>query len=95
MLDHFIVNELYDVYGSLLTKRQQEILQLYCQEDLSYSEISEELNISRSAVLGAVHKSIHKLEKYESVVQYVSKRKQLMELTEKDKELSEKIKEIF
>ena len=95
MLDHFIMNELYDVYGSLLTKRQQEILQLYCQEDLSYSEISEELNISRSAVLDAVHKSIHQLEKYESVVQYVSKRKQLMELTEKDKELSEKIKEIF
>ena len=36
-------NELYDIYGSLLTKRQQEILQLYFQEDFSYAEISEEL----------------------------------------------------
>ena len=49
-------NELYDIYGSLLTKRQQEILQLYFQEDFSYAEIREELSISRAAVLDAVHK---------------------------------------
>ena len=50
-------NELYDIYGSLLTKRQQEILQLYFQEDFSYAEISEELSISRAAVLDAVHRN--------------------------------------
>ncbi|MGM9948280.1 YlxM family DNA-binding protein [Floccifex sp.] len=95
MLDHFVMNELFDVYGQLLTKRQQEILQLYCQEDLSLSEISEELHISRAAVLDAIHKSIHQLEKFESVVQYVRKRNQLFALVEDNQSLSEKIRSIF
>ncbi|MDD7281424.1 YlxM family DNA-binding protein [Floccifex sp.] len=95
MLDRFVLNELFDVYGELLTPRQQEILQLYVQEDLSYAEISEELSISRSAVLDAVHKSISQLEKYESVIQYLSKKKQLQDLVASDKELSKRVNEIF
>ena len=66
-------NELYDIYGSLLTKRQQEILQLYFQEDFSYAEISEELSISRAAVLDAVHKGCNALQKYEDCIHYIER----------------------
>ena len=38
---------LYDFYGELLTKRQQQIYESVVLEDYSLSEVAEELNISR------------------------------------------------
>lgn len=63
-------NLLLDLYGSLLTKRQQEILSLYFQEDLSYSEISEELAISRQSVMDSVHKGLKQLERFEENIKF-------------------------
>lgn len=88
------INELIDIYGELLTKRQLEILEYYYQDDLSYSEIAEELDISRAAVLDAVHKGIKQLEKYESVIQYSRKKNQLLQLIQ-DEELLGKVKELL
>lgn len=48
MISKLDANDLFDVYGDLLTKRQREILSLYYEEDFSYTEISEELEISCS-----------------------------------------------
>ncbi|NLP17474.1 MAG: YlxM family DNA-binding protein [Firmicutes bacterium] len=42
--------QLYDVYGALLTGRQQEFIHLYYEKDLSLSEVAAEFNISRQAV---------------------------------------------
>ena len=94
MLNHIEANELFDVYGELLTSRQQEILDLYYREDLSYTEISEELGISRAAVQDSVRKSIKQLEKYESVIQYIHKSKQILQLIEKE-ELRKKVEELL
>ena len=41
---------LYDYYGELLTKRQQECFELRYNQDLSLSEIGQELGISRQGV---------------------------------------------
>lgn len=94
-MNKIYVNELYDIYGELLTKRQQEILQLYCQDDFSYTEISEELDISRAAVLDAVHKGVSALEKYENVVHYIKNRNQVFEICKDNKEIFDQIEKVM
>lgn len=80
MLNKVEGNELFDIYGELLTKRQQEVLSLYYQEDFSYFEISENLDISRSAVQDMVSRATNLLEKYELVIGYNRKRKDIIAL---------------
>ena len=75
-------NVLFDIYGQLLTKRQREICSLYYEEDFSYSEIAEELSISRAAVQDSLKKSLTQLQKYENVIHYIEKRKKIIELLE-------------
>ena len=41
---------LYDYYGALLTKRQQECFELRYNQDLSLGEIGQELGVSRQGV---------------------------------------------
>lgn len=48
---------LFDFYGELLTEKQKEAFDLYYNEDLSLSEISEHLSITRQGVRDAVMKS--------------------------------------
>ena len=73
-------NVLFDIYGDLLTKRQKEICSLYFEEDFSYTEISEALEISRATVQDSLKKSMQQLHKYEDIIQYVSKRKRIVSL---------------
>ena len=92
------INELYDLYGSLLTKKQQEIIELYYCEDLSLSEISEQFNISRNAVYDCLKKGIKQLENYEKELKLLEKRNDLenyfSKLKEENKELISLIEEI-
>jgi len=53
------INELYDIYKALLTNKQQEYIELYYHEDLSLSEIADEMGVSRNAV----HDNIRRTEK--------------------------------
>ena len=41
---------LLDFYGELLTDKQRECFDLHCNEDLSLSEIADQLGISRQGV---------------------------------------------
>ena len=71
------VNKLIDFYGELLTSHQEEILSLYYQLDLSLSEISEQLEISRNGVYDALKKGVKLLEKYEDKLHLVEKNDQI------------------
>ena len=53
------VNELYDIYKGLLTDKQRTYIELYYHEDLSLSEIADEMGVSRNAV----HDNIRRTEK--------------------------------
>ncbi len=52
------VNVLYDIYGPLLTERQQEVLRFYFSDDLSLGEIGSELGVSRQAVYDIIRRSL-------------------------------------
>ena len=59
------LNYLLDFYGPLLTPHRQELMQLYCEEDLSQQEIAEQLSITRQGVSDAIAKSKKQLTDYE------------------------------
>lgn len=56
---------LYDTYEVLLTSREQEIFKYYYYEDLSLSEIGDNLNITRTGVYNTLKKVEEKLNNYE------------------------------
>ncbi|MCQ2544994.1 MAG: YlxM family DNA-binding protein [Clostridia bacterium] len=56
---------LYDFYGALLTERQNEVMKLYHEENLSLAEIAGELDISRQGVHDALKKAEKSLKAYE------------------------------
>ena len=64
---------LLDFYGELLTKKQQQALDLYYNEDYSLLEIGEHLNISRQGVFECIKKGTEHLEHYEEVLQLYEK----------------------
>lgn len=61
-------NRLYDIYGKLLTKKQQDIFEEYFLYNLSLREIAENKNISYQAVRDSIEKSKKMLENYESSI---------------------------
>ncbi|MBR5453178.1 MAG: sigma-70 family RNA polymerase sigma factor [Clostridia bacterium] len=59
------MNYLLDFYRELLSPRQYEVLSLYYGDDLSLSEIAEELGISRQGVRHIIKKGEEQLRGYE------------------------------
>lgn len=88
-------NELFDTYGELLTSRQQEILKLSIQEDLSYGEIAEELGISRAAVLDAVKRGEKLLAEYEKAIGLCAIRQEVLKTVSGNQELRDRIEAVF
>ena len=64
---------LYDFYGQLLSRRQQEVMALYHEENLSLSEISDEFGISRQAVHDTLKKAEQALGEYEAKLGLVAR----------------------
>jgi uncharacterized protein len=59
------ISLLLDYYGKLLTGRQQEMLDLYCNYDNSLCEIAQQFNITRQGVYDAIHTAKAQLEEYD------------------------------
>lgn len=57
---------LMDAYGAFLTERQREIMDLFYNQDMSQSEIGEQMGISRQAVHDSLQKSTALLLDFES-----------------------------
>ena len=58
-------NDLYDLYGNLLTEKQKMYFEDYYFNNLSLSEMAENYNVSRNAIFKQIHIVIYKLQEYE------------------------------
>ena len=55
------ITSLYDVYQNILTEKQMSYFESYYFDDLSISEISENMNVSRNAVHDQLKRTVKKL----------------------------------
>ena len=78
---------LYDFYGALLSESQRAVMALYHEDNLSLSEIAEELGQTRQAVHYTLKKAEAALEEYE-------KKLRLLTTYEDNQEMAEKAAEI-
>ena len=83
---------LYDFYGELLTKRQQEIYENVVLEDYSLSEVAEDLGISRQGVHDMIKRCNRTLEGYEAKLHLVDKFLQIRGQVQKIHQLAEQYK---
>ena len=81
---------LLDIYGDMLTEKQNDTLGLYYNEDLSLTEIAENLGITRQGV----HKCIKSAEEYliqlEETLQCAEKFRKISQQTDKMRTLINK-----
>lgn len=73
MDNRFEISVLRAYYGALLTNRQNEMLVMHYDEDLSFGEIASIVGISRQAVLDGINKGERHLEEYENTLHLVEK----------------------
>ena len=67
------VTMLLDVYGQLLTEKQQSAIDMYYNEDLSLAEIADEIDISRQGVLASIKQGEKHLTEYENALGVVKR----------------------
>lgn len=93
----FIYIELFEIYKSMLTKKQQELFSSHFLFDLSLSEIAEQDGGSRQSVYDAIKIVKKKLIEYEKSLKIKQKKDEFNELIKRtdNKEISDKIREII
>ena len=79
-------NELYDLYGKLLTDKQKGYFEDYYFNNLSYTEMAENYQVSRNAVFKQLHITIEKLKEYEEKLRLFEKKEKLLQLKDKIKD---------
>ena len=71
-------------YGKLLTEKQQNIISMYVDNNLSYAEVASELNISRQAVKDSLYKSYNTLTSFEKELQFIARDDKIKNILKKE-----------
>lgn len=74
---------LYDFYGSMLSSSQSEVMALYHEDNLSLSEIAEDLGQTRQAVHYTLRKAEKALKSFEEKLGLVASYRSNQELVHK------------
>ena len=93
----FYLNDLFDLYGELLTSKQQMYFKDYYFDNLSYGEISEKYNISRNAVFHQLKIIEEKLENFEKKLNLLDKKRKIDDIIDivDDTKIKDMLKDIF
>ena len=85
---------LYDFYSELFNEKQKSYFENYYLENLSLSEISDNLGVSRNAIHKAIQAMEEKLVFYEEKLELYKKNKVICDIIEleKDKDIKERLK---
>ena len=97
MEDVVYYNELYDLYGELLTDKQRKYFEDYYFDNLSFSEMADNYNVSRNAVFKQLHIVLEKLQEYEKKLGMLDKKNKILMILEhvSDKKIQEELEKIF
>ena len=64
---------LYDFYGELLSDHQREIYEAYVIEDLSMTEIAEQVGLTKQGVSDQIRRCTVAMDEYENVLHLVER----------------------
>ena len=97
MDDVIYYNELYDLYGKLLTDKQREYFEDYYFNNLSFSELAENYNVSRNAVFKQLKITKEKLLEFDNALKLYVKKKKIIDLIDciQDKDIKEKLEDLI
>jgi len=98
MMDDVIYfNDLYDLYGDLLTNKQKEYFEDYYFNNLSFAEMAENYDVSRNAIFKQIHIVTDKLQEYEDKLHLLTKKNKLIEIIDKidNKDLKEELEKLI
>ena len=97
--------EYYDTYGSLLTEKQREAMEMYYFSDLSLTEIAEETGVTRQSAFNTIRNCETRLFELENALKLLEKRdrakkllsslKPMLKGNEEGERLVEEIGELF
>lgn len=91
------LNNLFDLYGDLLTRKQQLYFKEYYFNNLSYGEISEKYDISRNAIFRQLKLIEEKLVFYEQKLKLYIKKQQISDIIKliDNKDIKETLENFF
>ena len=97
MEKYVYLNELYDLYGKLLTEKQQKYFEEYYFNNLSYGEISKEYNVTRNAVYHQLQLIEKRLNFFEEKLNLYRKKQKIDDIIDliDDKKIKRIIKDLF
>lgn len=97
MDDVIYYNELYDLYGKLLTDKQREYFEDYYFNNLSFSELAENYNVSRNAVFKQLKITKEKLLEFDNALKLYEKKKKLVDIIDciQDKYIKKKLEDLI
>ena len=93
----FYLNELFDLYGELLTSKQQKYFKDYYFNNLSYGEIGEKYGISRNAIFHQLKLIEEKLEFYEEKLNLLVQKQKINDIIDlvEDKKIKDMLNDLL
>lgn len=83
-MDRIYLNNLYDLYQSLLNEKEKLVFEDYYQNDLSLSEIADNNSVTRNAIHKTLKNVENKLLTFEDKLKLYKKKQEILKLIDKN-----------